>query len=422
MKRRSRPRAAKYRSLARRAAVFVVLLSIILLFTWNYIRSAVLGALIKVETARAGTLEDSIAGEALFAGGRSVVVAPISGSVKFLVKDGESVRVGQPVAEIGDQGVSKAFDKGIEFAKAQLALYEEKTQPEFDSLVSRLESTYESGVEALFQARKARAAGRHEEAQEAERRLLEAERAIASDRARLSAIEDERARLANSVASIAAAQKASVVQVLAPASGVFSSKVDPMSARLKREVLLGKDATELMALAREAKDAKPSEVKDGQVVKAGDAVGQVVSGQEVTFFLPLKTEDKPEVEAGREVTVTFVSGGLSEAAVVADVADGRPPGYSVIVGEIAVMPSQNVSNAQAVNVVVRSRTGTLVPRSAVLERDGKTGVLLVQKTYARFAPVEVLMTKGDQAVVRGITAGEEVVARAIPFLEGKRVR
>jgi hypothetical protein len=76
-----------------------------------------------------------------------------------------------------------------------------------------------------------------------------------------------------------------------------------------------------------------------------------------------------------------------------------------------------------VSLLVRSRSGIIVPRSALIEKDGKTGVLAVQKTYARFVAVEVLMTQGDRAVVRGgISPGDEIVTRALKFLEGKRVR
>lgn len=422
MKRRSRPKAARYRSFARRASIFIILISVVLLFTWDYLRSAFLGALISVGRGQAGVLEDKVSGEAVFAGGSATVIAPAPGSVKFLVKDRESVRMGQVIAEVSGQATAQAFQESLAFAGSQLAEYERTTDTEFNALVSRIQPAYEKCVDILFRIHKAYASRDVPAAQAEEKRLLDAEKGISGDRARLSAIEDQRAKLSINLANIVSAQKASTVQVLAPASGTFYVEVAPAESRFTYSALAGKDATQLMALSREAMETRPSVVKDGQTVNAGDPIGRVVSGQKVAFFLPVKTEEKPDIKPGRQVTVSFASPDLFEEAVITGVQDGKPPGYSVIAGEIPVMPVDRVVRSGSICLVVASRSGIVVPRSAILTKDGKTGVLAVQKTYARFVPVDVLMAKGEEAVVRGIAPGDELVMRAIGFLEGKRVR
>ena len=63
-----------------------------------------------------------------------------------------------------------------------------------------------------------------------------------------------------------------------------------------------------------------------------------------------------------------------------------------------------------------------MPVKSLVDKNGQTGVLLVQKTYAVFHPVEVRMIKGDRAVVQGISETSEIVLKGMKFLEGRRVR
>lgn len=421
MKRRPKKKTAKIRSYARRVAVFAILLSIVLLFTWTYIRSALLGVLIGVGRGEAGVLEEKVSGNAVFAGGSVVVSAPVPGTVKFLVEDKESVRMGQVIAHVIAQDAA-AFTESLSFARSELARYEESTEGEFQTLVSRLQEVYERAVDLLFSVQRAYARGDVAGAGVVETQLVEAEREILGGRNRLLTIEDRRAKLASNIQNIILAEKASTVEILAPASGVFSSEVAGVDTRLEAGALAGKDASDLTALFREASTGRPTTVRDGETVRAGEPIGRVVFGQKVAFYLPVKTEEKSSLKVGRQVGVSLGNTVLSEEAVITSVSDGKPPGYSVIAGEIPIVPANLVMRAGAVSLVVVSRSGVIVPRSAVMEKDGKTGVLAVQRTYARFVPVEVLLSKGDRTVVRGISLGDEIVIRAMGFLEGKRVR
>ena len=422
MKRRPRNKAARYRSFARRGLIFAIILSVGLLFTWTYIRSALLSVLIGVSRGESGTLADSVSGEAVFAGGISIVTAPAPGAVNFLVRSGESVRLGQPIAEVGTPSTAAAFLESIAFAEKALVDYERATENEFASLLSRVQPAYEKSVQLFFTIQEDYAAGETASARAAEVSLASVGSSISADRERLLEIEAERSRLAANIASIAAAQKASTVQVLAPASGTFVTDFCEIDSKFTEEALASKDASELLALAREAKDARPRTVKEGQAVSTGDVLGRVVFGQKVVFYLPIKTEDRPDLAGGREVDITFTTTGERESGVITRVEDGKPPGYSIVAGEMPLVSVAKMVRSGAVSLVIRSRSGVIVPKSAILEREGKTGVLTIQKTYARFVPVEVLMTLGDKAVVRGISAGDEVVSRALGFLEGKRVR
>jgi putative membrane fusion protein len=423
LRRRPKNKTAKYRSYARKVLITAIILSVALLFTWNYVRTGILTALIRVSRGETGTLSDTVSGEALFAGGGVTVTAPAAGTVRFLVESGQSVRMGQVIAEVGAPATTAAFEDSLAFAKEQLTSYERETEDEFRLLMSRVQPTYEKAVKLFFEMQEGYALGDAKGGREAEEALFGAGSDISADRERLLQIEAERARLLANIQNIVIAQKASTVQVLAPASGTFVAEVSSIDAQFAREELAKKDASQLLALSRQARDARSEKVKDGRAVNAGDPLGKVQTGQNVVFYLPIKTENRPDLSSGREVEVTFASSGQKESGVITSVEDGKPPGYSVIVGEMPRVALDSLVRSAEVSLLVRSRSGIIVPRSALIEKDGKTGVLAVQKTYARFVAVEVLMTQGDRAVVRGgISPGDEIVTRALKFLEGKRVR
>ena len=131
-----------------------------------------------------------------------------------------------------------------------------------------------------------------------------------------------RARLAANVAAIEAAQASSVVSVISPASGVFSTEVTSIEAKFSKDAIAGKNAAEIAILAREAREAQSGSIKDGQSVQVGDILGRIISGHAVSFYLPIKTEDKPDVKKGGTVELALLSG-ASVQARIADVVDGK---------------------------------------------------------------------------------------------------
>lgn len=420
MARRYRSKA-KLRTLTRRVSLFALLLSLVLLLTWPYLRTAFLRATIRVGRGTLGTLEERIDGEAVFAGGVSLVVAPAPGTLRFLVRDGESVRTGQAIAEVGKPEAREALDDSLEFSKARLAQYEAETQEEFEKLSALVEDSYAKALNLFFLSREVSAKGELELSTKHESLLEAEEKNLRQSADRLAEIEEERANLTARVAAIEALQASALVQVISPSSGVFSSEVTPIETKFTKDNLAGKSAAELAILAREARETKSEAVKDGQPVEAGDLLGRVISGQGVTFFLPIKTEDKPALREDGRVELAL-SDGTKLQAKVTEVHDGRPPGYSIIVGEISVMPVSSLRKTNRVGLIAKTQSGVVIPKSALLEREGRQGVLLVQKTFARFREIQVLMVKGDKAVVRGIDETDELVLRGWGFLEGRRVR
>ena len=91
------------------------------------------------------------------------------------MKDGESVRTGQVIAEVGKVGAKEAFDDSLRFAKSRLASYETETREEFERLSASVESPMLRQL-AFFMSQDAAAKGAVTLSREYETRLENEER------------------------------------------------------------------------------------------------------------------------------------------------------------------------------------------------------------------------------------------------------
>lgn len=420
MKRRRRPRR-KYQKYIRKVSIFIVLTSLILLFLWPYLRITFLKILIPIGRGEAGVLEEKVCGDAIFTGGETLLVAPTSGSIRFFVKDKDSVRVGDVIAEIGDKDVVQAITESLAFAEEKLEKYQSETAEEFVRLSQEIQDSYENAIHLFFQVQQAYSSGDFKNLAAKENQLFSEEKTILDRRSRLSALESERAKLTKEVELIQKIASTSTVKILAPIAGTFSSKVTKLDEKVFFSDLSDKDASQLMILAKELKNAKAFSLESGCKVNQGQVIGRIVSGDKVSFFLPVKTEERPDIEPGKPVLIQFPDKTTLDAVVNA-VIDGKPPGYSILVGVIEYVPFDKYEKTARIWMITKRHSGIIVPVKSLLEKNGQTGVLIVRKTFAQFCPVDVLMIKGEQAVVRGIQETDEIVLRPMKLLEGRRVR
>ena len=296
--------------------IAIALVGLVLL--WPYLRLAFLTLVVPIGRGTPGILEDRISGNAIYAGGQEILVAPVSGTIKFLYESGESVRSGDTVCEV---------------------MPPESNHPQ---------------------------------------------------------------------------------EIKATGLGVFFNDIVVEDLVLSSADLSQKDASELTILCSELADSQPVSIEDGYFVSEGEMVGRVGSGENVNFYMVVKTEERPDLSIGDKAEIEMNESQYD--CIITSVIDGKPPGYSIISGEIDYVPPEKYARTAYTWLIACKREGIIVPSQSLVEKDGQVGVLVVQKTYARFRPVEVLMVKGDQAVIKGIDETSEIVLRGMAFFDGRRVR
>jgi multidrug efflux pump subunit AcrA (membrane-fusion protein) len=420
-KRKKRTRRKKLSNYIKNLAIALIFVLFGLVLLWPYIRSAFLRTVVPIGRGVAGVLDERVSGDAMFCSGQTVLVAPATGTIRFTVKHGDSVRVGDVIAEIGDKDALASVTENLASAQAQLQTYEEQTADSFRQLAGKIQECYEKAVSAFFDMQVAFASGNAlnylEKHDTFDREVDE----LFQNRAKLMDLEDERSRLVSQVEIMQQVASSSSVKILAPVSGIFSADFMAVDSELTAANLAGMDASQLSVLAREIKDAREYRVENGQEVTYGDVVGRIVSGEDVKFCLTVKTEQRPDIKPGNKVLLE-TAGNQPVYCTVSGVTDGKPPGYSIISGEIDyIAPDKYVRTSHA-SLITRREQGVIVPVKSLLDKDGQTGVLLVQKTVAVFHPVDVRMIQGDKAVIQGISETSEIVLNGIKFFEGRRVR
>jgi len=422
-KRRRTSKKPKFRP--EKPVASVILAVLVLVLVWPHLRLGLLKVLFPTQRPLPGTLEEKVSGDAIFSGRDAILRAPSSGSMKYLVKNGDVVRVGDVIAEIGDKDVLSGAQETLAFAKESLTRYESETQETVDDLSAEIESLYQKALSLFGDMRKAYAAGNLEELLDKEKEFWTQSDSVEQTRSRLGLILDRRAELLKEVEMAQSILSSSSVKILSPIAGVFSSEVSQIDEKTTPEQLTGKDASELMVLLAELKASRASVPAESSRVNRGDLIGKVVSCQDVSFFMPVKTEARPDTRPGDAVILHLggrLDDGVTLQAVIKSVTDGKPPGYSVISGEIGYLPRDKIMRTAQVSLVTKRHTGLIIPVKSLLEKDGQPGVLVVEKTYARFRPVEVLMSQGGQVAVKGLKDTDEILTRGLWFLEGRRVR
>ncbi|MGI6620541.1 MAG: HlyD family efflux transporter periplasmic adaptor subunit [Bacillota bacterium] len=418
-RKRSRKRRLSYH--VRNAAIALIFVLLGLALLWPDIRSAFLRALIPIGRGSSGVLDERVSGDAVFCSGQTVLTAPASGTIRLTVKHGDSVRVGDVIAEIGDKDTLASIEENLASAQARLQRYEEETRDAFQELSGLIQECYQQAVTAFYDVQTAYASGNTADFMEKQRVLEREVDGLSRNRSKLMALEDERSDLVSQVEIMQQVASSSSVKILAPVSGIFCADIATLDPELTEARLAEMDASQLSVLAREIRETPEYRIADGQEVTFGDVIGRIVSGEEVKFCLTVKTEQRPDVRTGSKVLVE-IGAGSPVACTVSGVTDGKPPGYSVISGAIGYLSPDRYVRACHASLITRREQGIIVPVKSLVDKNGQTGVLLVQKTYAVFHPVEVRMIKGDRAVVQGISETSEIVLKGMKFLEGRRVR
>ncbi|HHY17884.1 MAG TPA: hypothetical protein GX524_07375 [Firmicutes bacterium] len=421
MAKRKRTRKKKLQKQFQNAGLAMILLLLGLLLLWPYLRSAFLTVFVPVGRGTPGVLDEKTSGYAIYADGQTVLTAPVAGSIKFFVSDGDPVRVGDVIAEIGDEDALGAVRESLLLAEDDLRLYEEKTEGEFLTLTGSLQDCYQRAVSTFFRMQIAHAAGDIPGLIDTEDDFSVQARALSDNRAKLKGIEDERSRLSKRVEVLRKVTASSSVKILSPVSGTFFSQLVSLDPDICSSYLSEKDASELTVLAKDLAGARTYRVETGQEVAQGDLIGRIVSGEDVRFFLTVKTEQRADVRTGDRVLIELEDK-TSLGAAITGVVDGKPPGYSIISGKISYVSPDDYVRTSYTSLITRRKQGVIIPVKSLIEKDGQSGVLVVQKTYARFCTVDILMVKGDQAVVSGINEATEIVLKGMGFFEGRRVR
>ncbi len=154
----------------------------------------------------------------------------------------------------------------------------------------------------------------------------------------------------------------------------------------------------------------------GAPVGRGEAFAKIVNNLKPNALVVRLTDKTDILTKGQQVEVRSRGKDLGKAQVVAvqQVEDYALVGlvmgqFAIDLADVRVLP---------IELVVWRQEGIIIPRKALITKNGNTGVYCLRKEAVVFRQIEVAAKKADQAMVRGLEPGEYVITTPELVREG----
>ena len=362
--------------------------------------------LLGLARAEYGAVEKVVKGRAVLLRDEQVFVAPLSGLLKGLVREGERVRVGTPVVEISNPATSQLLEKELKQIEGQLARLQQDSGAEMSRLekeVEDIDRLLKTRAEALKQAVDRRQAERSRQLEE-EIRSLNARKGDLMEK--LQPLREARDEMLRRKADREALLEKQTYPMTSPLAGVVSFGIDGWEETLRPAGLSDLKPDHLPA----RNPAASGPIERGRVT-AAEPVFKIIDNLKVTLAVVLPAVDAAAVARLREVRLRFpqLQGQMVEARV-SDLGREDDRGQAVVslvTGQyLDGFTSWRVLDAE---VVLESTEGIVLPGRALVKREGRDGVYIIRDQRPYWKEVKVRATGDRQVVVEGLTAGTVVV-------------
>ncbi|MEW6724299.1 MAG: HlyD family efflux transporter periplasmic adaptor subunit [Bacillota bacterium] len=386
------------------------------LLVWG--RAAVVTTFARTATVESGAVQVTVRVDTWplpgFVPERDTTITPIDGIVRLLVPEGSRVRAGEVVAEIINPDAQGQLLDELKRTQAELAAFRRDNSGEVERLrgeISALDRQIQQKMSELTQAIRA---GEQSKALSLQKTIV----SLTTDKVRLeeqaNALQEREQKL---IAAEQVAQQAvsrSALQLLAGRPGVVSYRFDGLEETLRPEAVIAMGSKALLGLR-----PRPFSLSDGARVEAGQRVFKLYDTSTVDLVLVANADRLlQEFVLGATVKLTWAEAGAAVTGWVDEVGPVERNGYQVVRVKTREYTAKFLERGPWEAAVVQATyRGLVIPRRALCERQGHTGVYLVAKGKTLFAPVTVVGGNADAVVVEGIAAGDQVITN--PWLVGR---
>lgn len=388
----------------RRRAWAIVLVVLLLAASATYLFMTARGGVALSALSSWGTVERTVKARTLVWRQELIVTAPAGGVVRLAVREGERVRLGQPLMELVDLEDRRDLEARLADVEKRLALEDAGRRAERERLEDRLARATAAYHESLADLVRGSVERRPDLLAGAWSALTAAARARAGAESGLNQLDRERQELVALRQDLLAGLEATGQVVAAQAHGLVSLVLDGLEG-LSRRDLEGIGTWDLLSLREER-----AETGNGRRVSIRDPVCKIIDPQGVTLATVLSAQAAAGLEAGAQITIRFPE--LGQAVLRGEVARLGPVERTgsrvVLVTTDGVLAGLSSLRWTACELLLLSRSGVIVPSGALTTRDGQRGVIVLSRTSAHFRPVTVLAAEGRSVLVEGIARGTAV--------------
>lgn len=159
-------------------------------------------------------------------------------------------------------------------------------------------------------------------------------------------------------------------------------------------------------------------VTKGQIIQAGTELFRMVREGRLELDAQVPETDLPALSAGQNARITS-SHAEPTTGTIRIVTPEVNPETRLGVARISLAPGSGLKPGMFARAEIEAgtRQATVVPTPAVLYRDNKAGVFVIEaENKVRFAPIRVLMRDDQNSSVEGLAEGVRVVVQGAGFL------
>jgi RND family efflux transporter MFP subunit len=163
----------------------------------------------------------------------------------------------------------------------------------------------------------------------------------------------------------------------------------------------------------------------GNIIAPGTPIFQMVDLDQIWVAAWIDQAQVAQLREGQKAAIKLRSGRTFQGEVVRLNKEGDTVTRELEVDvKFEKLPEPLVIGEEAeVDIDTGRQTGPAIPLSAVMERQGAKGVLVVAKGVAQFRPVSLGLRDGQRAaVLKGVKEGEMVIVNPAGIEPGKKVR
>jgi len=379
-----------------RLRALLLLFGIVMVLRWAVptVHRAVTPLLVRTAQAETGVLEISVKTTALVLREERVYRSPIPGTVTILTREGKRVPAGTVVCEV--------IPFPLAPVKGELDRSYEQVRLEIEELRARIYQL-EEHIQTL-EAQKAAmlGEGKPDQAETIFGNILTSRRELHNCRARLSHLEE----MHESTASCLHPRTQARPEVMrTQEAGVVRLWSDGWEDILVKESVFNiRDVSSL--------NIGPAEriITDGQRVATGDPLFRVVDDHWYHFFVRLPLDMVPFLQkAGNSLYIRILD--PAEAMLRARLVEYRSDdtGIGVLMLLSQSLPFLDDKRKLATEVILARHSGTIVPTTAVVKRNGKQGIWVQTRGGRLFVPVVPKGSFRGRACVSELPAGTRVV-------------
>ena len=361
-------------------------------------------AMVRAIPVQAAAVERKVPVEAWILRREWVLHAPASGYLVPLARAGQHVPKNAVVAEVVDRVERASLGQELEELERELARVAEalQAQKQAEAAFRRDREQQEAALEGqiAFAAAFDRTSELESLLQLRDRFREEAARHEAALAAQRAELEADRERLESRRQSVLQRLQSATDLIRAPEAGRFDLQLDGLE-----EWLQPGRAGELSPRVVKGLEARPRHFSAGDRVVAGQPVARLVDPHQVWVYLFLPSGHG--LQPGRQVLFQFGEAQPVAARVREVTFFGEENGVLI---ELQAIPEEVLEARRVRGVLILDRwEGVVVPESALVVRNGVTG-MLVEATGGRlFTRVQVKGSDGKWAAVSGLRPGSRVV-------------